>query len=285
MGLKSYITVELLLEGGKALKNTNGIKQKHVKPLLALLLPQLAKELSISPSFVLPVGSAGRKSDQEALSGDIDIAIQTDDIEAIRRAIAALGVDGSYREMAGINVYSFAAAHPDGLVQVDLMPVHNINLAAWAFYSAESDLAQGLKGSHRNELLFALAKHVAMKHIAADGVPDAERQRYQLSLNHGLFHVAQTRLGKKGRPLKSYTTANKKSIATDPDEICELLFGYKVPAAAVLSFADALRAMNDSRFKFKEKRSAIIASTIEGLKRKELILPPCFLSDPANLSS
>jgi hypothetical protein len=271
MGLKSYIKGELLLEGGKALKHTSGIKQKHVKALLAELLPKIAKELSLDPSRVLPIGSAGRKLNPEAKSGDIDIAVQTDDIEAVKRAIETLGSAGQHRQMPGISVYSFAAKHPEGLVQVDLMPVASIKLAAWAFYSAESDMLAGLKGSHRNELLFSLAKHVAMEYMSVDGIVDAQRTRYQLSLNKGLFKVKQSKVGKKGIAVKNYTTIERTLLSIEPDEICELLFGYKVPASQVLSFADAWRALNDSRFTLKKKE--IIDSAIEGLERKELALP------------
>lgn len=273
MGLKNYIRDELLLEGGKALKTTNGIKQKHVKPLLAELLPKIAKELRLSPNLVMPIGSAGRKPNPDDLSGDIDIAVQTVDIDRVRAAIERLCVNGEFRSMPAINVYSFSAAHPEGTVQVDLMPVPDLKLAAWAFYSADSDLQQGLKGSHRNEVLFALAKHCGTLHHPKGDCNDAERTRYLLDLNTGLHQLHQTRIGKKGKPVKGYTTLSKKLITADPDEICKILFGYQVPASAVLSLDDAMRALNDERFGHKHKWADVIATTAEGMKRKELSLP------------
>lgn len=266
MGLKSFISHELLLEGGNALKQTNGIKQKHVAALHAELIPKIAKELRLSTSQVLPIGSAGRKPDPEALSGDVDIAIQTSDLEAVKAAIERLGEAGAHRSMPAINVYSFAAKHPDGLVQVDLMPVANLKLAAWMFYSADADMALGLKGSHRNEVLFALAKHVAMTGT------EAERERYKLDLSHGLFKAKQSRKGKKGL-VKSWTTLEKQQLSADPDEICKLLFGYNVPAGALLSFEDVWRALHDARFKFTSVRADVLATTIAGMERKGLPLP------------
>ena len=272
MGLKSHINAKLLLEGGNALKGTTSIKQKYVAALHATLIPKIAKELRLSSTQVLPIGSAGRKPDPEDVSGDVDIAIQTLDIPAVQAAIERFGAATSFRSMPGINVYSFGWPHPDGIVQVDLMPVSNLKLAAWAFYSADADMKAGLKGSHRNEVLFALAKHVAMKHHGIGPVPDAERDRYQLDLNFGLFKAKQSRMGKKG-PVKSYSTLSKELLSSDPDEICRLLFGYNVPASAVLSLDDAMRALHDERFAFAGARAAVIASTIAGCERKELKLP------------
>jgi hypothetical protein len=272
MGLKSYVNSKLLLEGGNALKGTVGIKQKHVAALHAAVIPKIAKELRLSTTQVLPIGSAGRKPNPEDVSGDVDIAIQTLDIPAVQAAIERLGAATSHRSMSGINVYSFGWPHPDGVVQVDLMPVSNLKLAAWAFYSADADMQAGLKGSHRNEVLFALAKYVAMKHHGIGPVPDAERDRYQLDLNFGLFKTKQSRMGKKG-PVKSYSTVNKELLTSDPDEICRLLFGYNVPASALLSLDDVMRALHDDRFAFAKARADVIAAAIAGCERKELELP------------
>lgn len=272
MGLKSYIRDELLLEGGTALKVTQGIKQKHVPAVVAQVLPKIAKALRLSPSQVLQIGSAGRRPDPESLSGDIDIAVETRDLPRVIAAIQELGVNGLHRAMPGINVYSFAVEQPDGLVQIDLMPVASLKLAAWAFYSADADLKQGLKGSHRNELLFALAKHLDLQHHPRNGVNDAERTRHMLDLNTGLYKLHQTRMGKKGQPVKGYTTLEKTHITSDPDEICRLLFGFNVPSTALLSFDDAWRALHDDRYQ-RGNRGNVLASTIEGVKRKGLVMP------------
>lgn len=272
MGLKTYITHEQLLEGGNAIKSTTGIKQKHVKALLAELLPKIAIALGLSQIQLLPIGSAGKKPNPEDVSGDVDIAVQTTDIERVRLVIEQLGLNGSCKAMPAINVYSFEASHPEGTVQIDLMPVPDLKLAAWSFYSADEDMKLELKGSHRNELLFALAKHCAMTYQAVGLIAEGERTRYQLNLNHGLFKVKQSKIGKRGTAVKSYSTISKEFITSDPDQICKILFGYDVPAGAVLSFNDALRALIDLRFGYS-CRVKVIEATVDGLNRKGLKLP------------
>jgi hypothetical protein len=109
------------------------------------------------------------------------------------------------------------------------MPVDNIDYAKWIFHADKDDLAKGLKSAHRNELLFALAKHV---NLAVNG---SERTRYLLNMNKGLFDATQSNMGKSGKTTKHFTTTNKNFITDEPDTIIQTLTGSKIKASKALS--------------------------------------------------
>jgi hypothetical protein len=273
MSFKTFLTESLLVEGGAAIKGTTGVPQSVAKQLLPKLTAMVAKELGIKEEKVKAIGSAGHKPDDQ-LSGDLDIAIETDDIESIKALIARLGYNGQSKAMAGINVYSFAYKHKGDIYQVDLMPVPSLKFAEWSFHADEGDLAKGLKSAHRNELLFALAHHVNMKTSGADdnGEP-TERTRYILDLSKGLFNATQSRMGKRGKVLKGFSTIGKDLVTNDPDEVVSRLVGPKFKASDLLTFDSLYDAIMSKDFVFPEKREAIINSALKGITKKELTIP------------
>jgi hypothetical protein len=157
MKIHEILVESILLEGGAALKNVVGITQEEAKKAIPDLLKKIAHELHIDKSLVKVIGSAGRKP-ADAVSGDIDIAVQAK-VSEVDAVLSRLAKDKNCRAMPGINVYSFAYPVGKKLVQVDLIPVANIEFAVWSYMAPEADLKQGLKGAHRNELFFAVTRH------------------------------------------------------------------------------------------------------------------------------
>mgnify|MGYP000733488980 CR=1 FL=1 len=273
MSFKSFLIETLLTEGGAAIKGTAGVPQATAKQLLPKLTAQVAKELGLKPNMVKAIGSAGHKPDDQ-LSGDLDIAIETDDVDAVKTLASRLGHNGQSKAMPGINVYSFALKHKDDIYQVDLMPVPNLKYAEWSFFADEGDLAKGLKSAHRNELLFALAHHVNMQTSGEDeaGEP-TERTRYILDLSKGLFNATQSRMGKRGKALKSFSTTGRDLVTNDPDKVVSLLVGPKFKASGLQTFDSLYAAVASEQFAFPEKREAIFKSALKGIKKKELAIP------------
>jgi hypothetical protein len=263
---KAFLTESIILEGGAAIKGVSPVPQDVARQILPSVCALVASQLGLKPSEVVSIGSAGNKPSEE-LSGDLDIVVQTDDLEKVKEAIKELGYDGQYKAMGGINVYSFAYHHKDKTYQVDLMPVDNIEYAKWMFHADKNDLAKGLKSAHRNELLFALAKHV---NLAVNG---SERTRYLLNMNKGLFDATQSNMGKSGKTTKHFTTTNKNFITDDPDTIIQTLTGSKIKASKVLSFDDLYQIVVSPEFKFKEKKDEILKATLDGIKKKKLTIP------------
>jgi hypothetical protein len=270
MDFKNFLTEQLITEGGLAVKGTSPIGQSDARKLGPQLAAQVAKELNLPTSKVKMIGSAGNKP-HDQMSGDIDIAVETDDIESVKAVAEKLAVQGKFKHMKGINVYSFAAQNGTQLVQVDLMPVEDIKYASWSFSAHEDDLKQGLKGAHRNELFFAIAKHAEPKVLkqTSDGKPlQVERLFYDLS--KGLMRGVRSFEGKKGQAVKGAKMLSKEVITTKPDMVAKLLFGDSFKAADVATFAGALAAIKSPKFRYKAQREEILETAKKGIKKKEL---------------
>lgn len=264
---------KMLLEGGQALKGTSAVSQADARALGPKIVQAVRKALDLPAEKVRMIGSAGNKPDGE-LSGDIDIAVETNDIEKVRAAVQQLGAQGKFRHMPGINIYAFAYQHGKSLIQVDLMPVPSIKYAEWSFSAVTDDLKAGLKGAHRNELLFAIAKHADRRVTKAtdDGKP-LEAERYYYDLGKGLMLGKSSHVGKKGQPLKSGKLMSKETVSVDPEEVTKFLFGTSFKAQDVATFQGALNAILSTEFKYANARSEILQTAAKGILGKGLQMP------------
>ena len=272
MNFKDFLATALL-EGGAALKQTSPITQAEARKVLPEVIKQVASALGLTKLNVRQLGSAGKKPNDEDESGDIDLAVkaEADDVE---KKLPELAYDGkTYRVMKGINVYSFAYDLGGKTVQVDLMPVSNVQYAEWASQANEADLKEGLKGSHRNELYFAIAKHVDPKVIKSDvdGSPMVIK-RYFYDLQKGLMIGTQTREGKK-KASKNFKTVDKKVVTDDPTKVAKFLFGEHVTPDQVATFKGTLAAIKSPRFPHKAAKKDIISMAKLGMKNKGLKIP------------
>ena len=269
MAFKKFLSEALILEGGAAIKGSHPLTQAEAREITAQVVRDLKAKLKLASAQIAPVGSAGLKAPDQ-LSGDIDIAVEAD-VTAVKKAVEELALDGRFRHMPGLNVYSYAKLHGSKTAQVDIIPTTNIKLAKWAYHNDPVDLKLGLKGSHRNELLFAIAKYAeyVSKKKDANGV-DSARERLVFDLSRGLYRFTQDRAGKKGLK-KSFETRDKVLLTSDPDKICQRLLG--VPAAAAMTFHEVLKVMLSKTFKHKAKLKQIIDRAIEGLEQKKLAVP------------
>ena len=271
MLLCEFIENKLLLEGGAALKGVVSISQEEARKAIPGLLKKIANELVIDVSKVRCIGSAGRKP--EGLSGDIDIAAEVSSRE-VDAVLKRLSVNGNCRAMPGINVYSFAYTVNKKLVQVDLIPVEDIEFATWSYMAPESDLKIGLKGAHRNELFFATAKYADTKRIDADQDGEIDEiERYFYDLSQGLMWGKQDRKNKSGKLSKGFKTVSKTKVTCDPAEICKILFGQAVLPSMVCTFDGTLKAIKAPGFAHAKSRDEILKMAVKGIAGKGLKIP------------
>jgi hypothetical protein len=271
MNFKDFIDT-MLLEGGAALK-TSPISQTDARKALPQIIKQVSSVLGISAVKIKQLGSAGKKPKDEDVSGDIDLAVQAE-AAAVEKVLKDLAYDGkTFKIMKGINVYSFAYDLGGKTVQVDLMPVSNVRYAEWASQANELDLKDGLKGSHRNELYFAIAKYIDPQILKrdADGSPIVLK-RYFYDLQKGLMLGTQSREGKKKNG-KNFKTVDKKVLTDDPVKVAQFLFGDHVTPDQVSTFKGTLAAITSPKFPHKAARDEIIAMSKLGMKNKGLIVP------------
>jgi len=270
MRFKEFIK-QPLLEGGNAIKSVSKITQSEVRVSIPDLLKKIQKVLDLPSGKVKLIGSAGKKPNPSDLSGDLDIAVECDPslVEAHLKEFS-----DNNRVMKNIGVFSFAYDIGNKLVQVDLMPVKDIKFAEWSFQANEEDLNQGLKGAQRNELFFAIAKHMPQEILRKDKHDEPlEVKRYFYDLARGLMTGTRSRVNTKGKVGKNFATVDKKVISTDPENICKLMFGKDITPKQCSTFDGALKAINSDSFPFIDKREDILKLTLKGIKNKNLKVP------------
>jgi hypothetical protein len=266
-------TILILLEGGKALKGVSEISQAEVRSSAPSILKMIKDILKLPASKVKIIGSAGKKSKDSDMSGDIDIAVECDP-SLIEENLKTLAGEHTSRIMKGIGVFSFAHDVGDKLVQIDLMPVNNINFAEWSFQANPIDILQGLKGAQRNELFFAIAKYMPQKVLrrGANGeVISIERYFYDLA--RGLMIGTRTRINAKEKIGKNFITVDKKVLSDDPEKITELMFGNTVTPKQVSTFDGTLDAIKSPKFPLSNKVEDILKQSLTGIKNKNLKIP------------
>ena len=273
MTFRDYLDTAPLLEGGAALKQTSPITQAEARKVIPEIIKQVSAALHLVKTNVKLLGSAGKKPKDADESGDIDLAVKAEAAD-VEKVLPKLAYDGkSYRVMKGINVYSFAYELGATRVQVDLMPVANPDYAEWASQANELDLKDGLKGSHRNELYFAVAKNIDPQVIKQD--PEGNPlviKRYFYDLQKGLMLGTQTRQGKK-KASKNFKTVEKKVLTDNPTKVAQFLFGDHVTPDQVDTFKGALAAIESPKFPYKSARKAILDMAKTGMRNKGLSVP------------
>jgi len=274
MKFLNFLNESLLLEGGAALKGVSRITQVEARHSIPEIIKKVSAATGVHENLIRRVGSAGKKPSDHDTSGDIDIAIECSPATA-QKAISELSHDGeTFRSMKGINVYSFGYKINGKIVQVDLMPVEDIEYAEWSYASDPSDLKKGLKGAHRNELLFAVTKHAHQKKIKNEKGDVVEIERLFYDLGKGLMRGKQSRVTAKGKLSKNFNTVGEKVIVSSkPDEIAKVLFGDKCSGGKLLTFDQVYKAINGEDFPHKKSRDEILTMAKEGIKNKGLSMP------------
>jgi hypothetical protein len=290
---KTFLQESVLVEGGNAVKVALPIEQDKIKEALPALLSKLAFALNIEQEDLEVLGSAGKKPSGET-SGDIDIGVRLPSvaqangvepdealklIDAVAHRFAKNGVkdhpiDKLYKPMRSLDVYSFGYKIGDQYAQIDLMPVSSLKYASWAYHAAPEDMNKGLKGAHRNELLYAVAKFAGQNVTHQDESGPVEVERHFFDLSKGLLRGKQTRVGLSGKVGKNWRTVGEKPVVTNnPDKIAKELFGKKYKAKDLMTFDDVWGAIHDDDFPHKEHREKIISMARDGVKNKKLKMP------------
>lgn len=244
--------------GGNAFPNT--------KPISSELIPSVVR--SIKRKLTLPVnftflGSTGKKP----LCGDIDLAVSTDEysFEQFSQILnSAFGNDNIKPQPQFNHVYTrVTIPNTKGrkFCQVDFM-IGDAKLLAftnWAPHPSSSNY----QGSHRTQLIKATAK--ALSTVARRNNKIVARVGYTLNSDSGLHYGARWCPPRKDG--KGFTTTMVKVTAetsaafsqafpellylgdktwTDPDAICEQLFGCGATANRVNSFEDVVQLIKSN---------------------------------------
>jgi hypothetical protein len=271
--------------GGNAVEGVTRINQANVSWTYTNFREMLGGPLCFNSSNTAIIGSAGKKAWNET-SGDIDIAVEVYNRDMLKFNIFDLYVEEltrlgyAFKDMRQIGIISIAYPimnyddkQEGQLVQIDLMVVGSLDYAMWSYYSPQH-LHSEYKGLYRNELNFFIAKHAELRPtVVQDGIV-TEWERYWFSTSEGLLLGKQTLLSAKtGKITKTPRVHYKRVVTNDPDEVARFLYGPDVDSDGILTFEDALRAMNGPTFPYKDRINDIIADTIKGIEKKGYPVP------------
>lgn len=277
MNFSEFLIESLLLEGGAAIKGSSKVTQVEARHLIPTLVDKISKVTGVDREKIKAVGSAGKKASDNDLSGDIDLAIECNP-DVLIKAIPELAHNGEdYKAMSNINVYSFGAKIIDKIVQVDLVPVHNIDFAVWSFISEPDDLNKGFKGAQRNEVMFAVAKYVDLKK-KFEGDKLEEMDRHFFDLSKGLMRGTQTCRKPNGKLGKNFSTIDKYVVSNDPTDVAKMMFGPDADHNQLKTFDQCWEAIHRDTFPWKKHIEDIEKMIRDGIKKKNLKMPDQLLS-------
>jgi hypothetical protein len=281
-----------LNEGGNAVEGVVGINQENSIATVKSAFKDYLKPLGISEKDTALLGSTGKKA-PKAVSGDIDIALSSRKLLKNKKVSTfgdmidlIIGISKKkgykFKDLRSIGIVSvgYPITNVDGkqegqTVQLDFMIVDSVKLASWTYYSP-SYLESNLKGLYRNELLYSIAKFAGLnvKEMSDDNQP-ITWDRFWFSLSSGLQRGTQTlKSPKTGKITKSAKKVKPAElISDDPDTIVKYLFGDKYKANDVLTFEQALNAVQSGSFPHKKHRKAIFKMAKEGLLKKKYPVP------------
>lgn len=261
--------------GGKAVKNVTRINQENVQPTLDYIYKTLLPYININKNDTSLLGSTGKKLPGGS-SGDIDLAINYNAIikkhesfdNWLYRIIQFCKTNNyDYNWMQGLNVFSIAVPiisyddSQDGdFVQLDLMPVKNINMTSWGMHSPHES-EEPWKGLVRNNLICAVAAVTTYKSLSTsidkngDEVTDTS-ERLTFDPMTGLRYIKQSRISPKtGKLMSTKKTVNAYVVEEDPKKIAKKLFNCS--PSEILTTKGVIKQIMSDKFPYKSKRQAI----------------------------
>lgn len=288
--MRHLITYKLF-EGGNALELARPIKQSEVAGTLETLEEVIFPALGLSGfgDDVMLIGSAGKKKGPDDESGDIDIGF------AVDKFAEANGIDPSQalkylydklnREfpvfeakwMRGLEVVSFGypiANDPGkGYVQIDFIPLKDMNWAKFIYHSPDYRKDESkYKSAHRNWLFAAIISQVIEdEEFDVDGNKLAYNG-YMLKLSDGLSKIRKSYVGKT-KLLKNAKKTEDVPVTKSPAEFVKFLFGDGIKPNDVATFEDAWRKTTDPDFRWADRLDDIKDALIDFLRRVKLPIP------------
>ena len=296
--IQSFSSFSKLFEGGAAIKSSRPIKESEVEKTIQhmreVLFP-LIGDGEFDKDYLL-IGSIGKKKSPSDTSGDIDLGIAQEFL-AQKFGISAdqslqflydklsselpaiLGYEPDMKLMKGINVLSIAwpieGDTENGTVQLDLIPISNMDWAKFIFYSPDYRKNESkYKAAHRNWLFQAILsalKNVTKRDENGDIV---DFDTYALRLNDGIYKNKKTFQGATKRLKRPDTVKGQSVFVTrDPQELLDLMFGGGVKADNVKTFEDVWNIVTSPNFKYSDRAEEIRQDLIRYLNNAGYVIP------------
>lgn len=270
--------------GGKAVKGVDRIYKNEMLPTLQVLQEHLYQALGLTlqnKDYVICGSFLGKES-----CGDIDIAFDWTKVkyphnatkEDITKRLHDLYVTlPDYFYNKGFDIHSIPFpifdenGRTDRFVQVDIMGVDNLEMAAWGMYS---DPNSEFKSALRNSLLNHLANQLCENNEVTSDGQVLTFTRLGFDHQRGLYRIRKTFKGKKeGFICKNSKTISKELICSVPSKITRMLFHENIEPEKLNDWKFIWDKISDPDFYLNHRLFAIVKGVVEEMERKELDYP------------
>ena len=270
--------------GGKAVKNVTRIYKNEMLPTLHVLQEHLYQALGLTlqnKDYVICGSFLGKES-----CGDIDIAFDWSKVkypqnaskEEITKRLHDLYVTlPDYFYNKGFDIHSIPFpifdenGRTDRYVQVDIMGVDNLEMAAWGMYS---DPNSEFKSALRNSLINHLANQLCENNEVTSDGQVLTFTRLGFDHQRGLYRIRKTYKGKKeGFICKNSKTISKEMICSVPSKITRMLFHEDIEPEKLNDWKFIWDKISDPDFYLNHRLFAIVKGVVEEMERKELDYP------------
>jgi len=288
-----------LNEGGAAIKSSRRIREDEAQLTLdhieSTLFPLLGGG-NFDENFLL-IGSIGKKKNPEDDSGDVDLGISKEflvdqmgstpenvlvDLEQHLKSELPefLGFEPEMKLMKGLGVLSIGwpiGGEPErGIVQLDLIPLADMDWARFIYYSPDYRLDESVyKSAHRNWLFQAILSSLKEVESVDDDGNIMDYEGYVLRLSEGIFKSKKSYRGirkpRLSRPQTIEGTA--QFITNDPEEAVELMFGPGIRPDQVKTFEDAWSLVTSLSYVYNDRFPEIMEDFVRYLENAKLPIP------------
>ena len=296
--IHNFTTFAKIFEGGAAIKSARPIKESEVERTIQHMKEVLFPIIGggeLDKDYLL-IGSIGKKKSPSDTSGDIDLGISQDflsqkfgissdqSLQFLYDKLSTdlpgiLGYIPDMKLMKGINVISIAwpieEETDNGTVQLDLIPISNMDWARFIFYSPDYRKNESkYKSAHRNWLFQAILsalKDVTKRDENGDIV---EFDTYALRLSDGIYKNKKTFQGVTKRLKRPDTVKGRSVFVTrDPQELLDLMFGRGIKPEDVKTFEDAWKIVTSPGFEYADRIEEIKQDLIRYLTNAGYVIP------------
>ena len=270
--------------GGKAVKGVDRIYKNEMLPTLQVLQEHHYQALGLTlqnKDYVICGSFLGKES-----CGDIDIAFDWTKVkyphnatkEEITKRLHDLYVTlPDYFYNKGFDIHSIPFpifdenGRTDRFVQVDIMGVDNLEMAAWGMFS---DPNSEFKSVLRNSLLNHLANQLCENNEVTSDGQVLTFTRLGFDHQRGLYRIRKTYKGKKeGFICKNSKTISKELICSVPSKITRMLFHENIEPEKLNDWKFIWDKISDPDFYLNHRLFAIVKGVVEEMERKDLDYP------------
>lgn len=295
----SFNNFVILLEGGAAIKTSRRIREDEFEETLAsiksILLPIIGVNPNPSAGEYIVIGSIGKKKNPDDTSGDLDLGLDSNLFNVPLKEVSGyiysilsgseeltskLGFEPEINYLKGLNIVSIGwpinGDQTNGIVQLDLIPVADMEWAKFIYYSPDYKTSESkYKSAHRNWLLAAI---LAIRRMVLDVNDAGEVMDYDspvLILSDGLYWHTKSYRGKLKPRLKNAAkiSGSERFITRDPQEFIDFALGTGYSINDVKTFEKLYQIIDSPSFELYDKVGEIEEKFLEYITRANLERP------------